>query len=191
METEQGAKNAAPYKEAESPEGAPEESPQEPEKTELEQCAEEKAQLKDQLLRTLAELENLRKRVEREREETLKYSVTKFSKDFLTVLDAFQKALSASEATSVETLLEGLRMAEKEFLSTLTRHGVQAVAAQKGDAFDPAYHQAMFEVETADTPAGTIVEVLQTGYCLHDRLLRPALVGVAKKTSQPAGPSEQ
>ncbi|MDR2412365.1 MAG: nucleotide exchange factor GrpE [Holosporales bacterium] len=153
------------------------------EKDPLAQCEEEKVLLKDQLLRTLAELENLRKRAARELEETLKYSVTKFAKDFLAVLDALQKALTVSEETPVTTILAGLRMAEKEFLTTLQRHGVQALSVQKGDLFDPTHHQAMFEVEEADVPPGHIVGVLQVGYCLQDRLLRPALVSVAKKAS--------
>jgi molecular chaperone GrpE len=156
------------------------------EKDPLAQCEEEKALLKDQLLRTLAELENLRKRAAREREETLKYSVTKFAKDSLAVLDALQKALTVSEETPVATILAGLRMAEKEFLATLQRHGVQTLSVQKGDLFDPTHHQAMFETEETDVPPGHIVDILQIGYCLQDRLLRPALVGVAKKASPEA-----
>jgi molecular chaperone GrpE len=150
------------------------------EKTDQEQWEEERTKLKDQLLRNLADLENFRKRAEREREEALKYGVTKFAKDFLTVLDAFQKALHVSDEAPSSVILEGLRIAEKEFSSTLNRHGVKSIPIQKGDTFDPAYHQAMLEIETTDYPAGCIVEILQTGYTLQERLLRPALVGVSK-----------
>jgi molecular chaperone GrpE len=154
-----------------------------PEKTALERCEEEKEQFKDQWLRALADLENFRKRAEKEREDALKYSISKFAKECLTVLDTLQKALCLPAETSTATVLEGLRLAEKEFLSTFSRYGVQCITVSVGDPFDPTRHQAMFETETTTVQAGCVTEVLQMGYTLQERLLRPALVGVAKQAS--------
>ncbi|MDR2417014.1 MAG: nucleotide exchange factor GrpE [Holosporales bacterium] len=153
---------------------------EEVEKTNPESCEKEEPDFKDQWLRALADLENFRKRAEKEREDALKYSISKFARDCLTVLDALQKALHASEETSASIILEGVRLAEKEFISTLGRHGVQSISVKIGDPFDPTYHQAMLENEATEVPAGGITEILQTGYTLQERLLRPVLVGVAK-----------
>lgn len=147
--------------------------------------------LKDQLLRTLAEMDNLRKRTDREKEDTAKYAVTAFARDILAVADNLRRAIETIPAEEREQLgdtlrglVAGVEMTEKDLGTTLGRHGVKAVAPLD-EAFDPHLHQAMFEVPGSGKPAGTVVQVLQPGYTLHGRLLRPALVGVAKN-----GPAE-
>ncbi len=153
--------------------------------------------LKDQLLRTVAELENYRKRAEREREETAKFAVTNFARELLTVADNLRRALeSAPENLDhpeklLKSLLEGVEITEKELLFAFKKHGVEKIDPL-GKPFDHHLHQAMFEVEDSDQPAGTVVHILQPGYQLSGRLLRPALVGVAKgKNSEaPLQPSE-
>lgn len=143
------------------------------------------AALKDQLLRQMAETENLRKRAERERDETARYAVTKLARDLLDVADNLGRALSAIEAEqetltpSVQTFVEGVKMTQSALESTFERYKIQKINP-KGEAFDHNFHQAMFEVPTNDQVPGTVVEVLQPGYVLHDRLLRPAMVGVSK-----------
>jgi molecular chaperone GrpE len=157
----------------------PSAAPQEP-------CAEEMmASLKDQLLRQMAETENLRKRAERERDETARYAVTKLARDLLDVADNLGRAVSAIEAgqetlsPGVQTFVEGVKMTQSALESTFERHKIQKINP-KGEPFDHNFHQAMFEVPTGDHVPGTVMEVLQPGYVLHDRLLRPAMVGVAK-----------
>lgn len=146
---------------------------------------EEVKTLKDQLLRTMAELENYRKRAEREREEMAKFAVTGFARDLLSVSDNLRRALESVPVDHekpeelLKTLLEGVEITEKELLTVFKKHGVEKIEPL-GQAFDHHLHQAMFEVEDKDQPAGTIVHVLQPGYTLNGRLLRPAMVGVAK-----------
>ena len=147
--------------------------------------------LKDQLLRTMAELDNYRKRAEREREETAKFAITGFSRELLTVADNLRRALESVPEDHehpeklLNSLMEGVEITEKELLFAFKKHGIEKIEPL-GDAFDHHLHQAMFEVEDSDQPAGTIVHVLQPGYQLSGRLLRPALVGVAKgKNSEP------
>ncbi len=143
------------------------------------------ADLKDQLLRALAETENTRRRAEREHQDIIRYGVTNLVRDILAVADNLQRALDSVPADArpgneaVESLATGVEMTGKEFLSALERHGVQKVEPL-GERFDHNLHQAMFELEGTGQPAGTIVELMQPGYMLHDRLLRPAMVGVAK-----------
>lgn len=163
----------------------------------------ELTETKDRLLRALAETENVRRRFQREREDTLKYAVASFAKDLLSPVDNFRRALeslpeSEIEDARVRSLLEGVAATERELLGALERHGLKRIDP-KGERFDHNFHQAIFEVERDDAPPGTIVEVLQPGYVLNDRLLRPAMVGVAKapaKSSQkgespePAGDNE-
>ena len=144
----------------------------------------ELAETKDRLLRALAETENVRRRAEREREDMRKYAVSGFAKDLLSAADNLRRALdslSPSEVRSdkVRGLLDGVAATERELLAVLDRHGIRRIDP-KGERFDHNFHQAIFETETADAPPGTVVEVLQPGYVLHDRLLRPAMVGVAK-----------
>ena len=143
------------------------------------------ADLKDQLLRALAETENTRRRAEREHQDIIRYGVTNLVRDILAVADNLQRALDSVPADArtgneaVESLATGVEMTGKEFLRALERHGVQKVEPL-GERFDHNLHQAMFELEGTGQPAGTIVELMQPGYMLHDRLLRPAMVGVAK-----------
>lgn len=141
--------------------------------------------LKDQLLRTMAELENYRKRAEREREDMAKFAITGFARDLLTVSDNLRRALESVPVDHekpeelLKNLLEGVEITEKELLTAFKKHGIEKIEPL-GQLFDHHLHQAMFEVEDPDKPAGTIVHVLQPGYSLNGRLLRPAMVGVGK-----------
>ena len=144
------------------------------------------AELKDRMLRTLAEMENLRRRSEREMADARQYAVANFARDVLTVGDNLRRALDAVPAeqrteagTALTALLEGVEVTERGLAQTLQKFGIRAVEP-KGEKFDPAKHQAMFEVERTDLPAGTVAEVIQIGYTIGERILRPALVGVAK-----------
>ena len=141
--------------------------------------------LKDQLLRALAETENTRRRTSRENQDLIRYGVTNLVRDILVVADNLRRALdslpeySRAENEALASLATGVELTEKEFLSALERHNVRKIEPL-GELFNHNEHQAMFEVENTGQPAGTIVELLQPGYMLHDRLLRPAMVGVAK-----------
>ncbi len=152
----------------------------------------ELAEHKDRLLRALAETENTRRRAQREREDASKYAIAGFAKDLLSVADNLRRALDSVPEAEVRdertrSLLAGVAATERELLSVFERHGMRRIDPQ-GERFDHNFHQAIFEAERADQPAGTIVEVLQPGYVLHDRLLRPAMVGVAKPPAKPAEP---
>ncbi len=141
--------------------------------------------LTDRLLRAVADTENLRKRAEREREDARKYAVTKFAEDMLGVADNMARALDAvddelRQNDAVKGLVEGVDLTAKELATVLDRHGIKQIDPM-GEKFDHNLHQAMFEVEDADAEPGTVVQVLRTGYTIGDRLLRPAMVGVAKK----------
>jgi molecular chaperone GrpE len=139
---------------------------------------------RDRLLRALAETENARRRFQREREDAQKYAISGFAKDLLSTVDNLRRALDAVREAEIndprtKSLLDGVAATERELLAAFERHGLRRIDP-KGEAFDHNFHQAIFEAERPDTPAGTVVEVLQPGYVLHDRLLRPAMVGVAK-----------
>ncbi|MDR1475428.1 MAG: nucleotide exchange factor GrpE [Holosporales bacterium] len=137
------------------------------------------SKLKDSLLRAMAENENFQKRAQREKDDLIKYSLSKFARDLLPVLDNFSRALTTTGDGS-SGLFDGIKMTEKELVAVLERYGVKPVKAASGDVFDPAHHQAMVEVERVDIAPGHIAEILQPGYVIHDRLLRPALVSVVK-----------
>ena len=144
----------------------------------------ELAETKDRLLRALAETENVRRRLQRERDDAQKYAVGSFAKELLSPVDNLRRALDAMpEAETTEprarSLRDGVSAIERELLAAFERHGLKRIDP-KGERFDHNFHQAIFEAERPDVPAGTIVEVLRPGYVLHDRLLRPAMVGVAK-----------
>jgi molecular chaperone GrpE len=152
----------------------------------------ELADHKDRLLRALAEAENTRRRAQREREDASKYAITGFAKDLLSAADNLRRALDSLPEAEVRdertrSLLAGVAATERELLSVFERHGIRRIDPQ-GERFDHNFHQAIYEAERADQPAGTVVEVLQPGYVLHDRLLRPAMVGVAKQPLKPAEP---
>src|SRR3569832_1362639 len=146
----------------------------------------ENADLKDRLLRLAAEMENVRKRMTREIEDTRSYAITKFARDMLTATDSLSRALIVLPAETRDTadgplksLLDGIELTEREMQRLLAVHGVKPIEAE-GQKFDPHKHQAMFEVPDLTRPVGTVVQVVQTGYAIGDRVLRPAMVGVAK-----------
>jgi molecular chaperone GrpE len=146
----------------------------------------ERDALKDQLLRALADVENMRRRTERELETARKYSQTGFARDLVGAIDNLSRAIDAAPAAddeavgdSVTALITGLEMSWTEIQATMERHGIKQISPL-GEKFDYNFHQAMFEMPSPDHAPGTVVEVVQHGYVLHDRLLRPAMVGVAK-----------
>ena len=154
----------------------------------------ELAEHKDQLLRALAETENVRRRAQREREDALKYAVAGFAKELLSVADNLRRALDSLPQSEVKDertrgLVTGVEATERELLSVFERHGLRRIDPE-GERFDHNLHQAIFEAERPGKPGGIVIEVLQPGYVLHDRLLRPAMVGVAKQTPKPADPAE-
>lgn len=152
---------------------------------ELAQVKAEAAQLKDQLLRALAESENTRRRSQREREESARYAAAPLAKDIVQVADNLARALAAVPAEALakdealKNLVDGIAATERQFLAALERHNIKRIDPL-GEKFDAHLHQAMFELPGTGQPPGIVVQVLQPGYVLHDRLLRPALVGVAK-----------
>jgi len=146
----------------------------------------EHAEMRDRLLRALAEMENLRKRTEREIADSRLYSVTSFARDLLVVADNMRRALEAvtpelraSAQSGVKALIDGVELTERELLKALEKNGLRQFTPL-GEKFDPNLHQAMFEVPDATVPAGSVVQVVQPGYMIGDRVLRPALVGVSK-----------
>ena len=146
----------------------------------------EKADLKDKLLRLMADMENLRRRTEREVADARTYAVANFARDMLNVADNVRRAIesvpaeaSRSAEGAFKGLIEGIDLTERDLLKTLERHGVKKLEPQ-GQKFDPNLHQAMFEVPNPEVPNGTVVQVVQSGYVIGERVLRPALVGVAK-----------
>lgn len=145
----------------------------------------ELSETRDKLLRTLAEMENLRRRTQKEREDTAKYAVSAFARDVLTVADNLRRAIdsipdeAAQSDDTVKRIVDGLQMVERELAAAFERAGIKSVDPL-GEKFTHEYHEAMFEVPTNDAPPGTVVQVMEIGYTLHDRLLRPARVGVAK-----------
>jgi molecular chaperone GrpE len=146
----------------------------------------EVSEMKDKVLRTLAEMENLRRRTEREIADTRQYAVSSFAREILTVGDNLRRALDAVPEESRKSaeavwssLLDGVELTERELLKVLGKHGVKVVEPA-GQRFDPNLHQAMFEVADPTLPAGTIVNVIQPGYMIGERVLRPAMVSVAK-----------
>jgi molecular chaperone GrpE len=144
------------------------------------------AELKDKLLRTLAEMENLRKRTAREVADSRAYGIAAFARDVLGVADNMRRALDAvspelrsSAEPGVRALIDGVELTERELVKALEKNGVHQFAP-RGEKFDPNLHQAMFEVPDPSVPAGRVVEVVQPGYMIGERVLRPALVGVSK-----------
>lgn len=150
---------------------------------------EERAQMKDQLLRAVAEAENTRRRAQRDQEETSKYAITGFARDLVSVIENLQRASESIPADAragsemLKTLGEGVDMTMRELLSIFERNGIQRVYPM-GEKFDHNYHQAVVQIENPTVAAGTVVQVLQAGYKIHDRLLRPAMVAVSKQPSE-------
>ncbi len=146
----------------------------------------EASDYKDRLLRTLAEMENLRRRTEKEVKDARDYAVSGFARDLLAVADNFDRALShvpaelrESGEPGAKALIEGVELTGRELLKTLEKHGVRKLSPM-GEKFDPNLHQAMFEIPNGEVPAGTVLQVMQDGFAIGGRVLRPALVGVSK-----------
>lgn len=143
------------------------------------------ADLTDRLLRAHADMDNLRKRTERDKEDTSKYAISKFAREVLAVGDNLQRAMAAVPPGAADTdpalkaLMDGVAMTEREFLNVLERNGVKRIDP-KGETFNPHQHQAMVEIENPQVAPGTVIEVYQPGYVIEDRVLRPAMVVVAK-----------
>jgi molecular chaperone GrpE len=153
----------------------------------------ENEELKDRALRAAADMENLRRRTARELHDARAYAMANFARDMLSVSDNLRRALDAipEEAESAgdagfKALIEGVELTERAMLSALERHGVKKLSPE-GEKFDPNFHQAMFEVPNPDVPANTVVQVVQPGYSIGERVLRPAMVGVAKGGPKQAG----
>jgi molecular chaperone GrpE len=191
-QTQTGAKADAEAPEIETPEtGAPETETATEQKDEQEAEAapsveDRLAETNDQLLRALAELENTRRRADRDRAEALKYGAASFARDMLGVADNLQRALNAVAELDQDTLpdaakslLEGVAATERDLIASMGRHKVSAVSPM-GEKFDANIHEAMFEAPGTGQPAGTVIEVIETGYMMDERLLRPAKVGIAK-----------
>jgi molecular chaperone GrpE len=162
----------------------------------LAQIETERDDLKDKLLRTLAEMENLRRRTEREIADAKAYAVTSFARDLLGSADNLRRALESVPATAqaaadnaLKAVVEGVELTERELLKTLERHGVRKIDPQ-GEKFDPNLHQAMFEAPDASIAKGLVSKVVQTGYKIGERVLRPALVGVSAGAPKPVNGSE-
>lgn len=166
------------------PEGTPEVENQ-PE-DELAVLRKQNAELSDHLMRLAAELDNYRKRAEREMADAKTYAITGFARDMLTATDSLSRALMTLPAEARDTaddalksLIDGIELTEREMQRLLAKHGVKPITAE-GEKFDPHKHQAMFEVPDPTRPEGTVVQVVQAGFSIGDRVLRPAMVGVAK-----------
>lgn len=157
----------------------------------------ENAELKNKILRVMADMDNLRKRLEREKEDAVKYAAAQFARDMLSVSDNLSRALEhvpedkrAEGSEFFKNLIEGVEMTLKGLLDTFEKHDIRRIRPM-GEKFDPNFHQAMFEVNDTDAPAGTVVHVMQDGYTQHERVLRPAMVGVAGRDKDKGGNEEK
>ena len=155
----------------------------------------ENSDVRDRLLRTMADMENLRRRTEREKADNARYAISNFARDVLTVGDNLRRTIehvpaeAAAQDPALKSFLDGVELTERELLNVLERHGVTRIDPV-GQRFDPNCHQAMYEVENPDVPEGTVVDVMQAGYVIGDRCLRPALVAVAKGGAKQAAASQ-
>lgn len=153
----------------------------------------EVAEMKDRTLRTVAEMENLRRRTEREVADARQYGIAAFARDMLTAGDNLARAIDAVpeearvENAALTALIDGVEMTERDLQKSLERHGVRKLEPL-GQKFDPHLHQAVFEIPTEEQPAGTVMQVMQSGYVIGERVLRPAMVGVAKGPAKPKEP---
>ena len=172
--------------------------PEDAAKESVEALEDQVIELKDQLLRSVAELDNYRKRAEREKEQLRKFGIANFAKDLLSVADNLRRAVDSGPTDlegadeSVKNLIVGVEMTEKELLSAFEKNGVRKLDPI-GEKFDYNFHQAMFEVETDKEEPGLVMQVLQPGYAIEDRVLRAAMVGVSKSNipDQPEGVDEK
>jgi molecular chaperone GrpE len=162
---------------------------------ELTALAAENSDMRDRLLRAMAEMENVRRRTEREKADTARYAISNFARDVLTVGDNLRRTIehvpaeAASQDPALKSFLDGVELTERELLNVLERHGVSRIEPL-GQRFDPNCHQAMYEVQKPAVAEGTVIDVMQAGYVIGDRCLRPALVAVAKGGAKPAAPSQ-
>jgi molecular chaperone GrpE len=192
---------------ADDPDGAAEDPPFDPDSAEDEMDAaavellaarvaeleQESATLKDRMMRALADAENTRRRAERDKADALAFGGSKLARDLLPVLDNLDRALKAADENlreSARDFFDGVELTKKELLSAFAKHAIEPVAPELGDKFDPNLHQAMFEAPIPGAKAGTVIEVVQTGFTIAGRLLRPASVGVAKAMPQPEPEAE-
>lgn len=158
------------------------EDPEDPEADDPDALRAEIAELKDRLLRGLAEAENIRKRADRDRRDAEAYGITRFARDMLSVHDNFERAMRAVTPGIREAgaaLIEGIELTQKDLLAALAKHGIRKVTPERGERFDPKLHQAMFEAPVPGTGTGDIIEVMGEGFTIAERLLRPAQVGVS------------
>lgn len=152
------------------------------EESEEELLRQERDQLKDRLMRALADVENTRKRGERDRREAEQYGGSKLARDILPVYDNLRRAVDAADdeqRAAAKAVFDGVELTLRELISVLGKHGIDPIVPEIGDKFDPQMHQAMFEAPVPDTKAGHIIQVMTEGFEMHDRLLRPAQVGVS------------
>ncbi|MER5172070.1 nucleotide exchange factor GrpE [Thioclava sp. GXIMD2076] len=149
---------------------------------ELEALRAERDEMRDRWMRALADAENSRKRADKERRDAENYGGSRLARDMLPVYDNMQRALNAiSEELreKAEALIEGVELTQRELVNVFEKHGISQIAPQVGDKFDPTHHEAMFEAPVPNTVAGDIIQVMDVGFMIHDRLLRPAKVGVS------------
>jgi len=152
---------------------------------EIEALRAERDEMRDRFMRALADAENARKRGERDRREAEQYGSTRLARDLLPVFDNLHRALNAAtdeQKAAASALFEGVQLTLRELTNVMTRHGVKPITPKVGDMFDPQNHEAMFEAPVPGTKAGQIIQVMTEGFMLHDRLLRPAQVGVSSNT---------
>ena len=155
---------------------------------------EERDNLKDRLMRSLADLENLRKRSERDRKDAELYGGTKLARDLLSVFDNMSRALDNIDddlRTKASAVVEGLELTQRELLSVFSKHKIDEIEPEEGDKFDPKYHQAMFEAPVPETEKGTIIQIMTKGFKIGDRLLRASQVGVSSNNEVFSGHSDK
>jgi molecular chaperone GrpE len=189
--------SASPEQGAEPVVSKPYIMPDDPEPGSVDALAKELAEARDKTLRTLAEMENLRQRTRREVADSKIYGITGFARDVLDIADNLQRALDTVPAETREsadpllkTLIEGVELTERSLLNALEKNGVKKFDPQ-GEKFNPNFQQAMYEVPDPSVPAGTVVQVVQAGYMIGERVLRPALVGVSKGGAKTPPPEQQ
>lgn len=186
--TEDAMKRAAMMEEAAFDEAGFEtqedgDAPADPQAAEIVSLTAERDELQDKLMRALAEAENIRRRAERDRKDAEAYGGTRLARDLLSVHDNLARALAAADDEArrhAHGLIEGVELTRRDLLSAFGKHKIEVVEPEIGDKFDPNLHQAMFEAPVPGAESGTVMEVMQTGFTIAGRLLRPALVGVAK-----------
>lgn len=153
---------------------------------ELDALRAERDEMRDRFMRALADAENSRKRFERDRREAEQYGGSKLARDLLPVYDNLRRALDSAsddQRAVAKALIEGIELTMRELLNVLTKHGVTLIVPAIGEMFDPQHHQAMFEAPLPGTKVGQIIQVMTEGFLLHDRLLRPAQVGVSSNAT--------